>query len=177
MADTENVKPTPMRDSLMTAQGPAALIEVFRTRGVYPDCLGELHNLSHAEAGAIRACGYKARAGRYGRVWRCPVLPDELVRWTEFDYLSDALPRAYGYRWGEWHPKRAEYHEILPKDPLSKHQHRLIRMIRNADQRRLTRRQLQTRVSRWASARYLDHMLQTLLKLGRITVQDGWIQA
>jgi hypothetical protein len=48
-------------------------------------------------------------------------------------------------------------------------------MIRNADQRRLTRRQLQTRVSRWANAWYLDYMLNCLQTLGAITVRDGWI--
>jgi hypothetical protein len=158
-------------------QGPEALIEAFRKHGVCPDGLGELHNLSHPVAQAIRACGYKARAGRYGRVWRCPELPDELVRWTEFAHLSDALPRAYGNRSGEWRPKRAEFHPVFPKDPLSKQQYRLIRMIRNASGRRLTRRQLQTRVSRWASARYLDRMLKILHTLGAVTVRVGWIYA
>jgi hypothetical protein len=156
-------------------QGPEALIEAFRKHGVCPDGLGDLHNLSHPVARALRACGYKARAGCYGGVWRCPPLPDELVRWTEFYHLSDALPRAYGYRLGEWNPKRAQFRPVFPKDPLSKHQHRLIRMIRGAANRRLTRRQLQTRVSRWANAWYLDHMLNILESLGRIKVQDGWI--
>jgi hypothetical protein len=157
--------------------GPAALIETFRKYGVCPDGQGELHNLSHPVARAIRACGYKARAGRYGRMWRCPVLPDQLVGGTEFDYLSDAFPRSFGQRPGEWHPKRAQFHRVFPKDPLSKHEHRLVRMIRNASNRRLTRRQLQTRVSRWANAWYLDQMLVGLRTLGAVTVRDGWIHA
>ncbi len=155
--------------------GPALLIEVFRKYGVIPDGLGELHNLSRPLARAIRSCGYKARAGCYGRVWYCPQLSDELVRWTEFDHLSDGLPRSYGHRPGDWHPKRAEFRPVFPKDPLSKHQHRLIRMVCNAAARKLTRRQLQARVSRWANAWYLDHMLKSLVSLGCIRVQDGWI--
>ena len=163
--------------SIKKRQGPEALIEAFRSFVRPPDGLGEIHNLSRAEARALRACGYKARAGCYGRVWRCPTLPDQLVGGTEFFHLSDALPHAYGHKPGEWHPKRAEFRPMFPKDPLSKHQHRLMRMIRNAEQRRLTRRQLQTRVSRWARARYLDHMLNGLRATGVVTVRDGWIYA
>jgi hypothetical protein len=164
-------------DPIKKRQGPEALIEAFRELVRPPDGMGEIHNLSRAEARALRACGYKARAGCYGRVWRCPALPDELVRWTEFDHLSDALSRAYGNRPGEWRPKRAEFRPVFPKDPLSDHQHRLIRMIRNAASRRLTRRQLQTRVSRWANAWYLDYMLEGLRTLGAVTMRDGWICA
>lgn len=160
-------------DSNEKHNGPAALIEAFRGPVRPPDGLGEIHNLSRAEARALRACGYKARAGCYGRVWYCPPLPDELVWKTEFAHLSDALSRSFGYRPWEWRPKRAEFRPVLPIDPLSGHQHRIVRMIRNADQHRLTRRQLQTRVSRWANGWYLDHMLDGLTALKRITLDDG----
>jgi hypothetical protein len=163
-------------DSIKKRQGPEALIEAFRERCRPPDGLGEIHNLTRAEARALRACGYNARSGCYGRVWRCPTLPDHLVFGTEFDHLSDAYSRAYGSRPGEWHPKRAQFRPFYPMDPLSKHQHQLLGMIRNADSRRLTRRQLQTRVSRWANARYLDHMLNGLTALNCVTNDDeGWI--
>lgn len=155
--------------------GPTALIEIFLTRGRHPDGLGELFNLTRGEARAIRACGYTARAGRYGRVWRCPALPDELVRGTFLWYLSDAIVLPYGHGPGQWHPKRAAYRPVAPPDPLSKPEKRIVSLLHRAPNQCRTRRQLQQRLSRRIPTRYLDHMLDCLTALQRITADEGWI--
>lgn len=168
--------PLGIDDSTKKKQGPEALIEAFRGPVRPPDGLGEIHNLSDAEARAIRACGYKARGGRYGRVWYCPPLPDELVWNTEFAHLSDLVSRSFGYRPWEWHPKRAEFRPIAPIDPLSKEENRIIRLLQNAPDHRLTRRDLQHYLSRKISTTILDHMLDRLTAIDRIAKDHvGWI--
>jgi hypothetical protein len=164
-----------MADSIKKPQGPAALIDVFLNRGVRPDGMGEVFNLSREDARAIRACGYTARGGRFGRVWRCPPLPNELVRGTFFRYLSDAVVLRYGYGPGEWHPKRAAFRPIAPIDPLTRDERRIIGLLQRAPERRLTRRQLQLRLSRRIPTWYLDHMLTDLSALGKTTTDDRWI--
>jgi len=85
----------------------SALFKVLVERGLYPDGLGEIRNLSHADARAIRAAGYTALANQ--RVWRCPPLPHSEVWNTPWEHLSDAIDRAYGRRYElrEWRPWRS----------------------------------------------------------------------
>lgn len=166
---------TLLSDSINKKRGPAALIEVLLTRGLHPDGMGEIFKLSREDAGAIRACGYTARAGRWGSVWRCPPLPDELVRGTHFFYLSDAVFRRFGYGPGEWRPKRASFHAIAPIDPLTRDERRIIGLLQRAPGHRLTRRQLQQRLSRRIPTWYLDRMLANPSLLGRTTTDGGWI--
>ena len=75
-----------------------------------------------------------------------------------------------------WHPNRAKFREIAPVDPLSKREHQIIRLIRNAPDKRRTRRQLQQTLSRRVPTRLLDHMLNRLRAEDRITTTpDGSI--
>jgi hypothetical protein len=164
-----------MADSIRKSQGPAALIEVLRTRGLRPDGMGEVFNLSREDARAIRACGYTARGGCYGRVWRCPPLPADLVGGTFLWYLSDAIVRRYGYGLGDWHPKRAVFRPVAPPDPLSKPEKRIIGLLHRAPLQGRTRRQLQQRLSRNIPTWYLDRLLANLTALGRITTDAGGI--
>jgi len=85
-----------------------ALIEVFRDHGLIPDDRGELPPLTPSQATLIRSCGYDARAGR---VWRCPLLPDEHVRWADIQAAAATDSRA-GFPGGD------VYH--LTQAPLSK---------------------------------------------------------
>lgn len=103
-----------MSRSILKTDGRSALFKVLVERGLYPDGLGEIHNLPHADARAIRDAGYTALANQ--RVWRCPPLPHELVFGTMWEHLSDALDRAYGHRYelGEWLPWRS--HPRYDKD-------------------------------------------------------------
>jgi len=162
-----------MSDSIKKRHGPEALIEAFRGLVRPPDGLGEIHNLSRSEARAIRACGYKAPAACYGRVWRCPELPDELVRWTEFFYLSDVLSRVYGYRPGEWHPKRAALLPIpAPREDQGKPEKRLLASVHKAH--RVRKCELQRKHWR-LSAAIFNHTLKLLVERSRVNVAGGWV--
>jgi hypothetical protein len=83
---------------------PQALLLALQTYGIVPDGLGEFPSISYAQAAAIRAVGYTANGGR---TWRCPILPDDLVRDTVYAHLSDALERSYGNMVGEWRRYRS----------------------------------------------------------------------
>jgi len=117
-AQNEGVSPSLplLRDQPLTALvsdpikkrfGPEALATTLLENGWIPDNLGELHNLTHKQARAIRAAGYSAQASQ--RRWRCPTLPDQLVCSNALWHLSDALPRFFGYRQhlAEWAPYRS----------------------------------------------------------------------
>ena len=91
----------------LIADPRSALVKVLFERGLHPDRLGEIHTLPDADARAIRdEAGYSAVANR---VWRCPPLPDALVRGTMWEHLSDALSRVFGHRHelAEWRPYRS----------------------------------------------------------------------
>ena len=118
----------------------SALVDALLDLGKIPDWAGETI-LDSREAARIRSCGFTARKG----LWRCPAIPPEFLLpglWhlaSDLDHLTRPIV---------WHAKRAEFRQISPIDPLSKREHQLIRLIRKAPDGRLTRRQLQQRVSR-----------------------------
>jgi hypothetical protein len=155
-------------------RGPEALIEAFLAYGLVPDDRGEIRHLSPSHAALIRSCGYPARAGQ---TWRCPLLPDELVRgYPFFEHLTNA--ERWSRRWGrgpfDWHLKRAALRAIAPLDPISGHEQSILKLLAKQPGQRPTRRQIQQRVSRRFPTRYLDCMLGRLLALDRITVEgDG----
>ncbi len=149
-----------------------ALIEVLLNDVRHlPDGLGETI-LNPAEAAKIRACGWTAYAGR---MWYCPLLPDEIVWNTPLQHLSDAIVRNWGDGSGAWHPRRATFHEVSPIDPLSKREHQIINLLLRSRNGCLSRRELFQRISRWADARYLDHLLSRLTSEDRVTAQGSLI--
>src|SRR5215469_1580471 len=146
----------------------SALVDALLDLGKIPDEAGETV-LDSREAARIRSCGFVARKG----LWRCPLIPPEFLLPVLAHLASDIDPAT---RPVVWHPKRAEFRQISTIDPLSKRENQLIRLIRKAPDGRLTRRQLQQRVSRRIWTRLLDHMLKHLAEQHYITVTpDGWI--
>jgi hypothetical protein len=164
--------PTPHGPPLLPnpTTGPdwAALVDALLGLRQLPDWAGET-TIDSDEAASIRACGWSARKG----LWRCPTIPPEFLLpglWHLADDIDPAMRPAV------WHAKRAACCQISPMDPLSNREHQLIRLIRKAPGGRLTRRQLQQRVSRRIWTRLLDHMLHRLRAQDYITVSpDGWI--
>ena len=158
--------PTPPKAS----PGPnySALVDVLLELHQVPDGAGETI-LDSREAARIRSCGFAARKG----LWRCPPIPPEFLVPVLGHLASDIDPAT---RPVVWHPKRAACRQISRIDPLSNREHQLIRLIRSAPDGRLTRRQLQQRVSRRISTRLLDHMLLRLRAQDYISVtSEGWI--
>ena len=126
---------------------------------------------STKEALEIRRCGFQSRAGR---VFLIPRLPEELVYFTELHYLSDRVD-PFWYP-ADWKPKRSAIRPIpQPMDPLSKEEQRIIRLLQNAPEGRLRRHDLQCRLSRRISTRYLDHMLDQLTAADHMCSVDGWV--
>ena len=153
-----------------TPSGPdfSTLVDVLLDLRQIPDWAGEII-LDSGEAAKIRSCGLVARKG----LWRCPLIPPEFLLPVLAHLASDIDPAT---RPVVWHPKRAEFRQISTIDPLSKRENQLIRLIRKAPDGRLTRRQLQQRVSRRIWTRLLDHMLKHLAGQDYITVTpEGWI--
>jgi hypothetical protein len=151
-------------------RGPEALIEIFRDYGLIPDPLGEIPCISPSQAALIRSCGYTARAGL---TWRCPHLPDEVVRgYRLFEHLSNAewIVRRWGHGPGEWHPKRAEFREILPIDPLDRFDERVMELLGKAPGQRLPKSVLQRKLWR-LPGRFLNHKLSRLISAGCIRRQ------
>ena len=83
---------------------PRGLLDALIYLGIVPDGVGEYGPLTYSEAAVIRAAGWSAV---HGRTWRAPIMPHDLVANTAYLHLSDALPRAYGHRPGEWRPFRS----------------------------------------------------------------------
>jgi len=153
-----------------TPPGPdfSTLVDVLIDLRQIPDAAGETV-LDSREAARIRSCGFVARKG----LWRCPLIPPEFLLPGLWHLAADIDPAT---RPVVWHPKRAACRQISSIDPLSKREHQLIRLIRKAPGGRLTRRQLQQRVSRRIWTRLLDHMLKQLAAQDYITVTpEGWI--
>jgi hypothetical protein len=125
--------------------------------------------LTTEEAARIRACGFAARAG----LWRCPLLPDNLIWWIPVLRLLSDL---YGPETrNRWHPKRAAIRTIKPLDPITDHEQSILDLLGRAAGHHLTRRQLQQRVSRRFPTRYLDRMLHHLGALDRIVHEGDWL--
>lgn len=151
-------------------RGPSweALIEVLENLRCVPDAAGETR-LSADEAAKIRRCGFNARAGV---IWRCPPLPDELVRWHPVLYhLSGAIdPRS---RTCIWHPKRAALLPTpAPRDDLGRAERRLLRSFQRSGC--LRRYELQRKHWR-ISARIFRHTLDLLIAADRVTLADGYL--
>jgi hypothetical protein len=147
-----------------------ALVDVLARLFQIPDGLGETILLPE-EAAAIRKCGFKARAGC---TWRCPVLPDELVRLNPLlRHLSDAihpLNRPAG-----WKPKRAaEAPYNSPGYAITKYENRLYKTLFKAPGQCLRKRELQHRNWRM-HARFFNCVLGGLIQRGSFTVFNGWI--
>jgi hypothetical protein len=148
----------------------SALVDILLDLRQIPDWAGETV-LDSTEAARIRTCGFTARAG----LWRCPPMPWQFLgRYPTLWHLSDDIDSAT--RPVVWHQKRATFREISPIDPLSKHERQLLRLLSNAPGGRLTRRQLQQRVSRKVWTALLDYLLERLLAEDYITTTaEGWI--
>jgi hypothetical protein len=149
----------------------AKLVEVLTTLRQYLDSESGETVLTSEEAARIRACGFAARAG----LWRCPLLPDHLVCFRPGLFL---LSDRYGpeTRGNRWHPKRAAVLPVVtPPDPVWSHEKGILDLLEMQPNHRLTRRQLQQRVSRRFPTWYLDRMLEHLVALDIITVDSGSI--
>ncbi|HZT32544.1 MAG TPA: DNA/RNA-binding winged helix domain-containing protein [Bryobacteraceae bacterium] len=145
-----------------------ALAEVLMRLRNIPDGLGETV-LSSEEAAQIRRCGFQARAGC---TWRCPPLPDELVRWNPLlHHLSDAIDPLS--RFSPWHPRRAASRRIADIYPLMRIERKVIEHVRRPPYR-LPRRRLQQKMWR-LPASFFNHMLNRMIAEDRITQQDGWL--
>ncbi len=124
--------------------------------------------LTSTEAAMISACGLVARAG----LWRCPLLPDNLV-WhiPVLCMLSDLYgPETRGER---WHFKRAAVRLFVgPMDALTKFGRRMIRLLQNAPRRCLTRSALKRTLWR-AGARFVDFTIDRLIAADFITEYEG----
>jgi hypothetical protein len=153
-----------------TPPGPdfSSLVDVLLDLHQIPDWAGETV-LDSVEAARIRSCGFAARKG----LWRCPLVPPEFLLPGLWHLAADIDPST---RPVVWHPKRAKTQQISAIDSLSNRERQLVRLIRNAPAGRLTRRQLQQRVSRRIWTRLLDHMLHRLRAQDYITITpEGWI--
>lgn len=139
----------------------AALIAVLMTLRRIPDpALGET-TLNRSEAKRIRGCGFEARAGG---TWRCPLLPDQLVRGNP---LLEPLAAGYDqfFRSLKWNPERARpLHPVLPSS-FTKIEEAILRVLRRAPDCRLAKRTLQQRLWR-LPAKFLNHMIQSLAERG-----------
>jgi hypothetical protein len=140
---------------------------MYLRRGL--DSLGETV-LSRVEAKKIRACGFEARAGC---IWRCPLLPDWLVRdYPTLQPCSDELdpvcrPRA-------WNPQRARpIHRYVPS-PIGAIEAKILRLVRMAPDQRLAKRSVQQRLSR-LPATILNHVLRALSLRGYLQWRNGWL--
>jgi hypothetical protein len=126
--------------------------------------------LTASEAAKIRACGFAARA----TVWRCPLLPDDLVWYLPIlSELSDRIGPELR-RGTRWHPKRAAICITKPIGPLGKLDRRLILLIEKARHQRLDRRTLK-RILWRRGARVIDFALDRLLSEDHITEQGGFL--
>jgi len=135
-----------------------------------PDNAGEIV-INADEARRIRRAGWTARAG----VWRCPTIPPEFLGlYPPLWHLRDDIDPAS--RPIHWHPKRAAFirPEISPAY-LSKRERQLLRLL--ARNGRLSRTQLQQRVSYLIPTSILDFLLNRLLAQQLIAItDDGWIR-
>jgi hypothetical protein len=134
-----------------------------------PDAAGEI-NITSEEASRIRDVGWFARKG----VWRAPLIPWRFIApfpnlWVLDDQTDpDSRPAC-------WRPKRTAF--IRPEtspDDASKRERQLLRLLQRNG--RLSRTQLQQRVSYLISTPILDFLLERLLARERIAISDdGWI--
>jgi hypothetical protein len=126
--------------------------------------------LTPAEAANIRECGLEARAG----LWRCPLLPDDVVWWIPVLRL---LPDLYGpeTRGERWNPRRAAVRAIVqPIDPLDKFSRRLLQRLREAPGQRLDRRALKRAFWR-EGTRFVDFTINRLIAEDYLTAQGRWL--
>jgi len=146
-----------------------SLIRILQDVGQTLDTETGETTLTSQEAAKICACGWQARAG----LWRCPLLPDDLV-WSVpvLRTLSDLYgPETRGDR---WHPKRARVlPKVAPVECLGKFDKKLILGLQKAPGQRRDRRTL-IRTYWRRGARFVRHRIAELLKLDFITEQDGF---
>jgi len=133
------------------------------------DHLGETV-LSRTEAQKIRACGFEARAGCK---WRCPLLPDVLVRDNPMlQHLSaDVNPF---WRPREWNPQRARPIPHYVPSPIGAIEEKVLRLVRMAPGQRLAKRSVQQRLWR-LPATILNHVLRALSSAGYVQWRNGWL--
>ena len=135
------------------------------------DHLGETI-LTRTEARRIRAYGFEAVAGRK---WRCPLLPDALVRDNPlFEHLSVSYSPSWRPR--AWNPKRAQpLHRYRPP-ALTTIEQRMLNLLRRAARGQLSKRRLQQRLWR-LPAKFLNHMIRSLASKGYLQWQGSHIWA
>jgi hypothetical protein len=151
------------------APGPdyAALVDILIDLQP-PDNAGEIV-INAEEAARLRAAGWSARKGP----WRSPTIPPEfLALYPPLWHLRDDIDPAS--RPILWHPKRATFiRPQISSDYLSRRERQLLCLIvRNG---RLSRTQLQQRVSYLVPVSIFNFLLQRLLTQQVITINDGWI--
>jgi hypothetical protein len=145
------------------------LVETLSALGTIPDGLGETQ-LSYDEAAKIRACGVHARAGS---VWRCPPLPDELVRSNSLlHHLSDAVDPLW--RSEGWKTKRAPVRHKSQTNPLRRTEAKFLTTLEKAPGQRLRKRQLQQKLWR-LGARFFNFTLNRLIAEDRIMEHGGYL--
>lgn len=119
---------------------------------------------SAREARQIRACGFEARAGCK---WRCPLLPELLVRGNPLlEFLSEDLDAFWHPR--GWSRERARpLHRRYQPPTLTAIEARILNMLRRAPLGQLAKRALQQRLWRFPTS-FLNYALKSLALKGYI---------
>lgn len=147
------------------------LIHLLRYLRRPVDGLGETV-LSRSEAAKVRACGIEARAAC---TWRCPLLPDVLVRDNPgFEYLSDKADPFWRRR--GWNPQRAQQLPRYEPSPLGAIEEKILLVLSRAPSHRMAKRRLQQLLWR-LPASILNYVLRSLSQQGYLQWHNGWLSS